>query len=70
MALSEAALDMAVKVLDEGGSFVTKILQGSSEKAFVQAARARFRAVHYVKPSASRKESSETYIVALGYRRA
>jgi len=64
----EAALELAVKVLAEGGGFVAKILQGSGEKAFVHAVRARFRAVHYVKPTASRKESAETYIVALGFR--
>lgn len=69
MALSEAALELALKVLEEGGSFVVKILQGSDEKPFVHAVRARFRAVHYVKPSASRKESAETYIVATGFRR-
>jgi 23S rRNA (uridine2552-2'-O)-methyltransferase len=68
MALSEAALELAVKVLEVGGGFVAKILQGSDEKAFVHAVRARFRSVHYVKPSASRKDSSETYIVALGFR--
>lgn len=68
MALAEMALDFAVGILAEGGSFVAKVFQGGSEKAMLTAMRTHFTVVRHAKPPASRKESSELYVVASGFR--
>ena len=68
MALAESALDFAETVLAEGGSFVAKVFQGGSERQMLQRMKRAFRAVRHAKPPASRKESSELYVVAQGFR--
>jgi 23S rRNA (uridine2552-2'-O)-methyltransferase len=70
MALAELALDFAVSVLAEGGAFVAKVFQGGSERAMLERLKRHFAAVRHAKPPASRKESSELYVVATGFRRA
>jgi 23S rRNA (uridine2552-2'-O)-methyltransferase len=69
MALAELALEFAVEVLAEGGAFVAKVFQGGSEKAMLDRLKRRFAVVRHAKPPASRKESSELYVVATGFRR-
>jgi 23S rRNA U2552 (ribose-2'-O)-methylase RlmE/FtsJ len=66
--LLEESLFLAEKILLVGGSFVGKIFQGGSSDKILQKLRQNFSKVHYFKPNSSRKESSETYLVALGYR--
>lgn len=66
MALVEAAADFAVRVLRPGGSFVAKVLGGGAEGPLVAELKRRFDSVRHAKPPASRKESSETYLVATG----
>ena len=68
MLLADLALDFALKVLSPGGAFVTKVFQGGSEKAMLEKLRRHFGKVAHAKPPASRKESSELYVVAIGYR--
>ena len=68
VALAEAALDFAVEVLAEGGDFVAKVFQGGAEKAMLDRLRRHFASVRHAKPPASRKESSELYVVATGFR--
>ena len=68
MALAEAALAFALEVLAEGGAFVAKVFQGGSERAMLEAMKAAFASVRHAKPPASRKESSELYVVAMGFR--
>ena len=68
MALAEAALEFALEVLAEGGGFVAKVFQGGAEQDDAGAAQAAFRGVRHAKPPASRKESSELYVVATGFR--
>jgi len=68
MALAEAALEFAVEVLAEGGSFVAKVFQGGAERAMLEQLKRRFATVRHAKPPASRKESSELYVVATGFR--
>lgn len=68
MALCEAAGYFAFDVLEEGGTFVAKVLAGGAEGAFQQTLKQRFTKVYNVKPPASRADSSEKYVVALGYR--
>ena len=67
MALAEGALDFALEVLAEGGSFVAKVFQGGSEREMLTRLKRSFAAVRHAKPPASRKESSELYVVAMGY---
>lgn len=66
MALVEAAADFAVRVLRPGGTFVAKVLGGGAEGPLVAELKRRFESVRHAKPPASRKESSETYLVATG----
>jgi 23S rRNA (uridine2552-2'-O)-methyltransferase len=68
MYLVELALDMAVRVLRPGGTFVTKIFMGEGFDSLVTECRKRFKTVRIRKPAASRQESRETYIVASGFR--
>jgi 23S rRNA (uridine2552-2'-O)-methyltransferase len=70
MALAEAALEFAVEVLSEGGAFVAKVFQGGAERQMLDRLKRRFASVRHAKPPASRKESSELYVVATGFRAA
>lgn len=69
VALAELALDFAAEILADGGAFVAKVFQGGSERAMMQRLRRHFATVRHAKPPASRKESSELYVVAQGFRR-
>lgn len=68
MGLAEGALAFALEVLAEGGGFVTKVFQGGSERHMLDSLKTAFATVRHVKPPASRKESSELYVVATGFR--
>jgi len=68
MALLEAALDIASAVLKPGGAFVGKAFQGGATGEPLARIKKMFREVKHVKPRASRAESVELYLVALGYR--
>ncbi|HXC54492.1 MAG TPA: RlmE family RNA methyltransferase [Rhizomicrobium sp.] len=67
-ALLEAALDMAEDVLKPGGIFVGKAFQGGAANDLLQRMKKSFAQVKHVKPPASRAESVELYLVALGFR--
>lgn len=67
MALAEGALDFAIGVLAEGGGFVAKVFQGGSEQEMLTRMKRCFRSVKHAKPPASRKESSELYVIAQGF---
>ncbi|HEX4367596.1 MAG TPA: RlmE family RNA methyltransferase [Rhodopila sp.] len=68
VALAEMALDFAVQVLSPGGSFVAKVFQGGSEKQILDMMKQNFAQVRHAKPPSSRKESSELYVVATGFK--
>lgn len=68
IALVEAALDFAHDVLEDGGTFVAKVLAGGAENEMQAALKRDFAKVANVKPPASRRDSSEKFIVAQGYR--
>jgi 23S rRNA (uridine2552-2'-O)-methyltransferase len=70
MALAEQALAFAADTLAEGGHFVAKVFQGGSERQMLAEMKRSFSAVRHAKPPSSRKESSELYVVASGFRRA
>jgi 23S rRNA (uridine2552-2'-O)-methyltransferase len=68
VALAELAVAFAEQVLAPGGGFVAKVFQGGSERRMLEGLKRRFTAVRHAKPPASRKESSELYVVATGFR--
>jgi len=68
MAVVEAAYHFAREVLVPGGAFVAKVFQGGAENDLLAAMKKDFKTVKHIKPPASRKESSEQYLVALGFR--
>jgi 23S rRNA (uridine2552-2'-O)-methyltransferase len=68
MGLAELALDFALKVMAPGGAFVAKVFQGGGEKAFLDRLKQNFASVKHAKPPASRKDSSELYVVATGFK--
>lgn len=70
MALAEAAVEFACEVLVPGGAFLCKVLQGGTERELLERLRRAFTTVKHIKPPASRAESAELYVVALGFRGA
>ena len=68
MGLVEAALEFAVEVLRPGGAFLAKVLAGGADNALVAELKRRFATVKHAKPPASRKGSSEWYVVAQGFK--
>jgi 23S rRNA (uridine2552-2'-O)-methyltransferase len=70
VALCEAAADFAMDVLEPGGTFVAKVLAGGAEAGLQTLLKQRFATVANVKPPASRADSSEKYVIAMGFRPA
>jgi 23S rRNA (uridine2552-2'-O)-methyltransferase len=68
MGLAEAAAEFAIEVLKPGGVFLCKVFQGGTERELLDLLKRRFRVVRHVKPPASRKGSSELYVMATGFR--
>jgi 23S rRNA (uridine2552-2'-O)-methyltransferase len=68
MGLVEAALDFAGDVLQPGGAFVAKVLAGGADAGLVAQLKKLFTTVKHAKPPASRKGSSEWYVVAQGFK--
>ena len=68
MALVEAAAAFARDVLAPGGVFLAKVLQGGTESALLAKLKRDFTSVRHVKPAASRADSAELYLLAMGFR--
>ncbi|WP_299946175.1 RlmE family RNA methyltransferase [uncultured Ruegeria sp.] len=68
MALCETAAYFAFDVLEEGGTFVAKVLAGGAEGDLQKLLKQKFEKVANVKPPASRSDSSEKFVVATGFR--
>jgi len=68
IALVEIALEVALDTLKPGGAFVGKVFQGGSSNELLAGLKRNFRDVKHVKPPASRAESVELYVVALGFK--
>nr|WP_195759827.1 RlmE family RNA methyltransferase [Paracoccus sp. S-4012] len=68
VALLEAAAAFAFDVLEEGGTFVAKVLAGGAEQNLQAVLKRNFEKVANVKPPASRSDSSEKFVVARGFR--
>lgn len=68
IALVEAAALFASEVLAPGGAFLAKVFQGGTEGELLTQLKRDFAKVIHVKPPASRKDSSELYVLATGFR--
>jgi 23S rRNA (uridine2552-2'-O)-methyltransferase len=68
MALVEAAAEFAREVLQPGGAFLAKVIQGGTEGTLLAALKRDFASVKHVKPAASRADSAELYVLATGFR--
>ena len=69
MGLAETAAQFAIEVLVPGGVFLCKMFQGGTEKDLLAMLKQSFAEVRHIKPPASRKESSELYVLATGFRK-
>ena len=68
MALVEAGLLFATEVLRPGGAYVAKVLAGGADNQLVAEMKRHFTTVKHAKPPASRKDSSEWYVIAQGFK--
>lgn len=68
MNLCETAAYFAFDVLKPGGTFVAKVLAGGAESELQRLLKQKFEKVANVKPPASRSDSSEKFVVAMGFR--
>jgi 23S rRNA (uridine2552-2'-O)-methyltransferase len=68
MGLVEAAAWFAVETLAPEGAFVAKVLAGGTDADLLALLKRHFRTVKHAKPPASRKGSSEWYVVAQGFK--
>ncbi|MBO4683115.1 MAG: RlmE family RNA methyltransferase [Alphaproteobacteria bacterium] len=68
MVLLEYAFDFARRALKVGGTFVAKSFTGGTTNELLKQIKENFEHVYHIKPNASRKDSVEMFIVALGYK--
>jgi 23S rRNA (uridine2552-2'-O)-methyltransferase len=68
MGLVEAAAWFAAENLEAGGAFVAKVLAGGTDTELLTLLKRHFRTVKHAKPPASRKGSSEWYVIAQGFK--
>ncbi|WP_165324753.1 RlmE family RNA methyltransferase [Rhizorhabdus phycosphaerae] len=68
MALVEAGCQFASEVLRPGGTYVAKVLAGGADHSLVAELKRLFTTVKHAKPPASRKDSSEWYVIAQGFK--
>lgn len=68
IALCEAAYAFAEENLQQGGHFAAKILKGGTEHELLTILKRSFKSVKHFKPPSSRKDSSESYVVAMHFK--
>jgi 23S rRNA (uridine2552-2'-O)-methyltransferase len=66
--LVEAAAAFAAEVLKSGGTFLAKTFQSGADAELMAQLKRDYASVRHVKPSASRQDSSERYVLATGFR--
>ena len=66
--LLEVAIEIAFDFLKEGGFFLGKCFKGGTEASVLKTLNKSFKTVKHVKPDASRKESVESYVLAMGFK--
>lgn len=68
MGLVEAGCAFAAENLRPGGAYVAKVLAGGADNHLVAELKRLFTTVKHAKPPASRKDSSEWYVIAQGFK--
>jgi len=68
MGLVETAAHFAIETLEPGGAFVAKVLAGGADNELLALLKRHFRKVKHAKPPASRKDSSEWYVIAQEFK--
>jgi 23S rRNA (uridine2552-2'-O)-methyltransferase len=68
MGLVETAAHFAIETLAPGGTFVAKVLAGGTDTELLTLLKRHFTSVKHAKPPASRKDSSEWYVIAKGFK--
>ena len=68
MGLVETAAHFAIEHLAPGGGFVAKVLAGGTDVELLALLKRHFTSVKHAKPPASRKDSSEWYVIAAGFK--
>ncbi|WP_370031863.1 RlmE family RNA methyltransferase [Qipengyuania mesophila] len=68
MGLVEAGAWFAVENLAPGGTFLAKVLAGGTDSDLLTLLKKHFKTVKHAKPPASRKGSSEWYVIAQGFK--
>lgn len=68
IALAEAGYYFAKEILKPGGMYLAKVLRGGTENEILKLLKKDFETVKHVKPMASRDDSAELFVLALGYR--
>ncbi|ACI93585.1 ribosomal RNA large subunit methyltransferase J [Afipia carboxidovorans OM5] len=66
--LVESAAAFAAEVLNPGGTFLAKVFQSGADATLQAELKRNFATVRHVKPAASRQDSSERYVLAMGFR--
>jgi 23S rRNA (uridine2552-2'-O)-methyltransferase len=64
--LVEAAAEFAIETLEPGGHFISKCFAGGADGELLKILKANFKSVKHAKPAASRKDSVELYLIAMG----
>lgn len=68
MGLVETAADFAIQTMAPGGAFVAKVLAGGTDADLLNLLKRHFTTVKHAKPPSSRKDSSEWYVIAQGFK--
>ncbi len=68
VALAQKAFQIAINLLTLGGRLVLKVFEGPDSRSIEEEARHYFTRVSRFRPAASRKRSSEFYLVCLGFK--
>jgi 23S rRNA (uridine2552-2'-O)-methyltransferase len=68
LGLVEGAAAFASEVLNPGGTFLAKVFQSGADAELLAQLKRDFASVRHVKPASSRKDSSERYVLAMGFR--
>jgi len=68
MGLVELAAHFAIENLAPRGAFVAKVLAGGTDAVLLTLLKQHFATVKHAKPPASRKDSSEWYVIAQGFK--
>jgi 23S rRNA (uridine2552-2'-O)-methyltransferase len=70
LGLVESAAAFACEVLNPGGTLLAKVFQSGADAELLAQLKRDFTSVRHVKPASSRQDSSERYVLAMGFRGA